>query len=918
MSNEQNEEVVECPLCMEPLEDDLNFFPCQCGYQICGFCWHRIRTHENGLCPACRRDYGFGFQKGSELIIISTTYSEDVVKFKPLSEEQLSDKGLTLIKSMKKDKKKKDHQKKQKQDESRKHLEKMRVIQKNLVFVVGLSPRIATEEVLKSKEYFGKFGKITRVAINSNTSYAQSQTPSLSAYITYTRNEDALEAIKNTSGLIIHGRTIKTSHGTTKYCNYFLKNIPCTKSDCPFLHELGDESCVFTKDDVQQRSKDLISVRVISEQISTKVVTEVSENYEEELEMKSDVQVEKPTKGTISQNSYDKAVGSGAPNKLYNPPYMNIRATDAVPSHVNLYANNTDEDLDFDPWNESNKGFADLLLLGSNNNVNNKLPVTVEHERNGNLYENGTTSMLGNTYSNIVDSLDNTNTEMASGNPYNNTGYANRKQNIFPQSNQSYFQNAQNYAHFGNYYNPGDGFNMSKYIDSSSNNIDAGSSYSNVGIDTESFGIKSGFEGNSSSANNFGGAKVPNTAIKAEHNDKNTSTPCVSNNGMLQNVREWQAGFRSLLPNVNITFGFGNTLQGTEISGKDLSHKENDDQSKPHHIMESDVKHGIESKSKILLNIGINDCFMCRDEIGNTENPSFIKTEETVVPVNKMKEMNIKHEVEDITGNKYRIHANKNDNVTRTNYLPSVNSQLGDRKLAQSYKHKHKNNVKSGIRSNVYPNSPGRDRASNTLPARKAENRNQSYSTNTNSTKAPKLLQTEADTSDDKSSKVRIVKKDWKTNVDVAGTAIKPKTNVINNNVPSKAHETKGKDDNDIDETDNKVIKSLSKNKKKRQRKLQSKKPTDDNDLAKSEIATYVKSTTESLNLGFLPAKFSESIAVDYDKDTDPDTIVNHLEVEIENTKKEVQDCEAKLHAVIRKNCSISNTNYEKSIHNQE
>ena len=48
-------EALECPLCMEPFEvDDINFFPCLCGYQVCRFCWHRIRTDENGLCPACR------------------------------------------------------------------------------------------------------------------------------------------------------------------------------------------------------------------------------------------------------------------------------------------------------------------------------------------------------------------------------------------------------------------------------------------------------------------------------------------------------------------------------------------------------------------------------------------------------------------------------------------------------------------------------------------------------------------------------------------------------------------------------------------------------------------------------------------------------------------------------------------------
>ncbi len=64
----------ECPLCMEPFDvDDLSFFPCTCGYQICRFCWHRIRTDENELCPACRK-----------------AYPENPADFKPLTQEQVS------------------------------------------------------------------------------------------------------------------------------------------------------------------------------------------------------------------------------------------------------------------------------------------------------------------------------------------------------------------------------------------------------------------------------------------------------------------------------------------------------------------------------------------------------------------------------------------------------------------------------------------------------------------------------------------------------------------------------------------------------------------------------------------------------------------------------------------------------------
>ena len=52
----------------------------------------------------------------------------------------------------------------------------VRVVQRNLVFVVGLSPRLSDQDVLKKPEYFGKFGKIHKVVINQNTAYAGSQT----------------------------------------------------------------------------------------------------------------------------------------------------------------------------------------------------------------------------------------------------------------------------------------------------------------------------------------------------------------------------------------------------------------------------------------------------------------------------------------------------------------------------------------------------------------------------------------------------------------------------------------------------------------------------------------------------------------------------------------------------------------------
>ena len=102
------------------------------------------------MCPACRQGY-----------------TENPADFKPLTTEEMA--------KIKAEKRQKDQAKKQKISENRKHLANVRVVQKNLVFVVGLSPRLADPEILKKPDYFGKFGKIHKVVINHSTQYAGSQ-----------------------------------------------------------------------------------------------------------------------------------------------------------------------------------------------------------------------------------------------------------------------------------------------------------------------------------------------------------------------------------------------------------------------------------------------------------------------------------------------------------------------------------------------------------------------------------------------------------------------------------------------------------------------------------------------------------------------------------------------------------------------
>lgn len=50
---------------------------------------------------------------------------------------------------------------------------------------------------------------------------------------------DALRCIKALDGAVWKGRQVKACFGTTKYCNAFLKGVPCNNHDCLYLHELG-------------------------------------------------------------------------------------------------------------------------------------------------------------------------------------------------------------------------------------------------------------------------------------------------------------------------------------------------------------------------------------------------------------------------------------------------------------------------------------------------------------------------------------------------------------------------------------------------------------------------------------------------------------------------------------------------------
>lgn len=75
------------------------------------------------------------------------------------------------------------------QGPSRKHLFNVRVIQRNLVYVVGLNAQYCREDVLRRQDLFGRFGRIIKLQ-TSPPKPGDFQRQG-SAYVTYRRGDDA-------------------------------------------------------------------------------------------------------------------------------------------------------------------------------------------------------------------------------------------------------------------------------------------------------------------------------------------------------------------------------------------------------------------------------------------------------------------------------------------------------------------------------------------------------------------------------------------------------------------------------------------------------------------------------------------------------------------------------------------------------
>ena len=118
-------------------------------------------------------------------------------------------------------------------------LKKLRIIQPNLIHVQGIPKSIANIGTLKSKKYFGQYGKIKSFILSKKIN-PENNKEIYSIYITYENKLEAACAILCVDSLLIFGKIIRAFFGTTKYCSHFLDNKKCPIPEkCIFLHKLA-------------------------------------------------------------------------------------------------------------------------------------------------------------------------------------------------------------------------------------------------------------------------------------------------------------------------------------------------------------------------------------------------------------------------------------------------------------------------------------------------------------------------------------------------------------------------------------------------------------------------------------------------------------------------------------------------------
>ena len=274
----------------------------------------------------------------------------------------------------------------------------VRIITKNLVYVIGLSGSLANREKLGKYEYLGQYGNIIKIVVNKNKAYntANPYGPSYSAYVTYSKPSEASIAILSLDETLIDNHLIRASFGTTKYCSYFLKGVECNNKECLFLHKKADESDIIKRGDLTSNKVIFAKQHEFAEKIADIYNPEVKKRILSAKKTKTifpspdsiyrSINIEEKEinrNNNINKNKKNNTNKNESLTKKHNSPYKSnntkgkINKLDKDKNSGNdedSYDDEEEEEEDDDNDNNENKNsnnYQDKKTKTKKNNINN-------------------------------------------------------------------------------------------------------------------------------------------------------------------------------------------------------------------------------------------------------------------------------------------------------------------------------------------------------------------------------------------------------------------------------------------------------------------------------------------------------------------------------------------------------------------
>lgn len=161
-------------------------------------------------------------------------------------------------------------------------MQNIRIIQKNLVYLIGLSKELAfKDDILSQFEYLGQYGRIKKLVVNKNKTYNGNgpNGPSYSCHVTYSSIDESSLAILALDNAVIDNHVFKASYGTTKYCSNFLRNTVCLNKDCLYLHSPANENDILSRNEMNANKKIFASQHVMAIELSGILTSETKKKY---------------------------------------------------------------------------------------------------------------------------------------------------------------------------------------------------------------------------------------------------------------------------------------------------------------------------------------------------------------------------------------------------------------------------------------------------------------------------------------------------------------------------------------------------------------------------------------------------------------------------------------------------------------